>query len=683
MSEADIAAALGLETRQRQGLNRTLSQLAASGHLVRNRKGVWGLSDRMDLMMARVHAHPDGHGHAVPEANSDWLYLPPREMRQVMHGDRVMCCIASVDRRGRPSGQIVEVLERAVDFVVGRYLEQRGMGLVIPDDPRLHHDVRVKPLTGVEPEPGQVVVARIIEQPGAKTPPVGEISEILGNAGAPGMATEIAIRSYGLPYEWPEEVERAAAALPKSVPQAAVEGRKDYRDLPLVTIDGADARDFDDAVYCVRRGKGWRLLVAIADVSAYVHKDDVLDRAARQRGTSTYFPNKVVPMLPEALSNELCSLKPNVDRLAMVCDLSIDGNGRVTRARFAEAVIRSHARLTYQQVQEYLDTGEGNVPGYGRMVCRSLDDFHALWQALDDRRRGRGAVDFDSQEVKILFDNRGEVGDIITSQRLTSHRMIEEAMITANVAAASYLERRRIPCLYRVHHPPPLEKLEDLMLFLRAQGLRIGWHGQPDPEDFAAIMEQVADRPSKQLVQTMLLRSQSLATYRPKNEGHFGLALEAYCHFTSPIRRYPDLLVHRALKHALRGGKTVGYPYSREVMEDLAEHCSFTERRAEEASRDVIQRLQCVYLQAHIGEVFTGIIGGVTGFGMFVELDRVHISGLVHISALPGDYYHFDPVHQRLTGERRGRSFSLAQKVRVKVMAVRVDERKIDLELAP
>jgi ribonuclease R len=683
LSENDLATALKSKGGDRQTLNKALYQMAAAGHLVRNRKGVWGLPERMDIFPARINAHPDGHGNAVPDSKGEWLYLPPREMRQVMHGDRVLCCVASVDRRGRASGQIVEVLERAVEHVVGRYLEQRGVGIVIPDDPRLHHDVMVNLPEHLKPEPGQVVVAKILEQPASNTRPVGEVTEILGNAGAPGMATEIAIRSYGLPHEWPGPAIAAAKALPTEVSEASKVDRKDLRALPLVTIDGADARDFDDAVYCLRRKQGWRLVVAIADVAAYVMKNDELDRSALQRGTSTYFPNKVVPMLPEELSNELCSLKPEVDRLAMVCDMSFSDEGKITRVRFYEAVIHSHARLTYNQVQEYLDTQDGTVPGYGKDVCKSIDDFHQLWQVLDQRRRNRGAIDFESFEVKILFNSDGEVGDIVARERLDTHRMIEEAMIAANVEAARFLQRRKIPALYRVHDAPPMSKLDDLVQFLLAQGLRISWKEQPEPQDFAKIMEAVAERPNKPLVQAMLLRSQSLAAYREENEGHFGLALDAYAHFTSPIRRYPDLLVHRALKHAIRGGKRRDYQYSAEEMERLAEHCSFTERRAEEASRDVIQRLQCVYLQAHIGEVFTAMVTGVTGFGMFVELDQVRVSGLVHISTLPGDYYHYDPLHQRMTGERRGRSYSLAQRVRVKVMAVRVDERKIDLELAP
>lgn len=685
LAESDLAELLQNDRSDvdRQTLNRTLFQLAAAGHVVRNRKGVWGLPDRMDLFPARVHAHPDGHGYAVPESKAEWLYLPPREMRQLMHGDRILCCVASMDQRGRTSGQVVEILERAVQHVVGRYLEQQGIAVVIPDDPRLQHDVIVKLGEGRKPQPGQVVVAKIIAQPGENTRPVGEVTEILGDSGAPGMATEIAIRSYGLPHEWPAHVLEAAEQLPDHVSAESMEGRKDLRDLPLVTIDGADARDFDDAVYCAARKDGWRLVVAIADVAAYVHKGDAIDRSAHQRGTSTYFPNKVVPMLPEALSNELCSLKPGVDRLAMVCDMSFSAQGKISRSRFYEAVIHSHARLTYHQAQEYLDTDDGIVPGYGPAVCRSLRDFHALWQKMDHQRQQRGAIDFDSMEVKILFGSDGEVAEIVSRERIDTHRMIEEAMIAANVEAAHFLQRRKIPSLYRVHDAPPLTKLEELIQFLLAQGLRPAWEDTPSPEDFANILAEVGDRPNRSLVQTMLLRSQSLAAYRPQNEGHFGLALDAYAHFTSPIRRYPDLLVHRALKHALSGKKRNEYNYSPEEMEKLAEHCSFTERRAEEASRDVIQRLQCVYLQDQIGAVFTGMITGVTGFGLFVELDEVRVSGLVHISALPGDYYHFDPLHQSITGERRGRSFTLAQRVRVKVLDVRADARKIDLELAP
>jgi ribonuclease R len=510
---------------------------------------------------------------------------------------------------------------------------------------------------------------------------VGRIVEILGKSGAPGMATEIAIRNFDLPWEWPDGVEAEADAFGESVSEDMISGRRDLRELPLVTIDGADARDFDDAVYAQRRKNGWRLVVAIADVSSYVTPGSALDTEAEKRATSVYFPGRVIPMLPEALSNGLCSLKPDEDRLCLVCDMSINDAGKVTRARFDSAVMRSQARLTYEQVWDWIVGGSSEIRPGEAEVSASLKDLYGLYRALRRARSKRGAIDFESTEVQFRFDERGAVADILPYERNDAHMLIEECMITANVEAANFLLRNRLPAPFRSHEPPPPDKLESLEQFLRGLGIRVPWKARPSPRDFENIVQQTKGREDRHLIMAVLLRAQSMATYQVQNSGHFGLALAAYTHFTSPIRRYPDLLVHRAIYHAIQRRDARQYGYSRERMEKLCEQCSHRSRRAEDAERDVNGRLKAFFMEQHIGDEFDGQVTGVTSFGLFVELARNHVSGLVHITSLPNDYYHFDPVVHRLTGDRSGKTFQLAQKVRVRVMAVNVDERKIDFEL--
>jgi ribonuclease R len=592
-----------------------------------------------------------------------------------------LAAVTGTDRQGRREGMIVEVLERANDRIVGRYVEENGIALVVPDDPRVNQDVMIPLKDSAGARPGQVVVAAIVTEPTARQPPVGKIIEILGQSGAPGMATEIAIRSHGIPYEWPDGVEQAAASFGESVPQALKEGRKDLRDLPLVTIDGADARDFDDAVFARRQNNGWRLIVAIADVATYVKPGSVLDNEATNRSTSVYFPNRVVPMLPEALSNGLCSLKPAEDRLCLACEMTVTENGKVQRSRFVAALMKSSARLTYEQVAEYYASGVLKHHDDARDIKRNLDDLHGLYKALRAAREQRGAIDFESIEYGFQFDQRGAVAGLVPHERNDAHKLIEECMILANVEAARFLLKRGIPAPFRVHAPPPEAKLEAFTQFLRGQGLKVPWRDQPEPRDFEAVVKQAQGRPDEHLVMAVMLRSQSLAAYQPANEGHFGLALDAYAHFTSPIRRYPDLLVHRAIHALLKGGKNKDYTYTRDLMSELCARCSHNSRRAEEAERDVIDRLKCVYLETRIGEEFTGMVSGVTSFGLFVELDYGQISGLVHVTGLPNDYYHFDPVAHRMKGERRGRVFQLADRVKVRVLAVNLDDRKIDFEL--
>ncbi len=674
-----VAALKVMEADSLEILRRRLRAMERDGQLVKNRSGAYGLAARMDLVSGRVTAHPDGYGFLVPDEGGEDLYLSSREMRPVLHGDRVLASVVGVDARGRREGKVKEVLERA-HTIVGRFLEESGVALVVPDETRIAQDVLIPLDATLDARPGQVVVAALTQQPTHRQPPVGKIVQVLGEFGDPGMATDIALHNFGIPQEWPEEVATEAAAFGDQVAEAMKQGRKDLRDLPLVTIDGADARDFDDAVFARRQRKGWRLVVAIADVSSYVRPGLALDVEAQERATSVYFPNRVVPMLPEALSNGLCSLKPAEDRLCLACDMTVDEQGKVTRSRFVSAVMHSKARLTYDQVWKHLQ-GEAlpfqdERPG----VTESLHDLYALYQVLRKARRQRGAIDFESQEVKFLFDEEGTVTDLAPTQRNDAHKLIEECMILANVEAARFLRESKLPVPFRVHAPPPVLKLESLTEFLRVHGLRPGWSETPTPRDFDRIVAQVRGREDEKLIMAVLLRSQSLAAYRPDNGGHFGLALDAYTHFTSPIRRYPDLLVHRAIHHLIRRGERQDYPYDEAQMDRLCEACSHRSRRAEEAERDVHERLKCLYLAQHIGMSFTGMVSGVTSFGLFVELDHGAINGLVHVTSLPNDYYHFDPVRHRLQGERSGRSYQLADRMTVRVRDVNVTERKIDFE---
>ncbi len=665
----------------REILRRRLKAMIRDGQLIKNRRNAYGLPAKMDLVAGRVSAHKDGYGFVMPDEGGSDLYLSSRQMRSVLHGDRVLASVIGVDARGRREGAVREILERAHEKIVGRFVEESGIALVVPDDPRINQDVIIPLPDTAGARPGQVVVTEIVQQPGERQPPVGRVVEILGESGAPGLATEIAVRNFGLPHEWPEGVEEQAQVFGDQVTEAMTSGRRDLRDLPLVTIDGVDARDFDDAVYAQRRKNGWRLVVAIADVSHYVSPGSALDQEAEHRATSVYFPGRVIPMLPEALSNGLCSLNPEVERLCLVCDMSINDKGQVTRSRFDAAVMRSQARLTYREVWDWLVSGKPEIRQNMSEVSRSLKDLHGLFQALRRARTRRGAIDFEGSEVKFLFDERGAVADIVPVERNDAHLLIEECMITANVEAANFLLRNQIPAPFRVHEPPPAMKLEPLEQFLRSLGIRIPWKVRPTPRDFEQIVQQVKGRADKSLIMAVLLRAQSMASYQVNNAGHFGLALEAYTHFTSPIRRYPDLLVHRAIHHVLEHRNAEGYGYSRQRMEKLCEQSSHRSRRAEEAEWDVLGRLKAYFMEQHIGDEFKGQVTGVTSFGLFVDLEKNRVSGLVHITSLPNDYYHFDPVVHRLTGDRSGKVFQLAQKVNVRVVAVSVDERKIDFEL--
>ena len=684
LTEARIAEALDLHDEYGiTALAKRLTAMVRDGQLLLGRRGGYGPARKLDLIPGVVLANAEGYGFLRPDEGGDDLYLSPYQMRSVMHGDRVLASVVGVDRRGRRQGAIVEVLQRRSPRLVGRVVIDNGVTLVVPDDRRLHQDIMIVPGKEQGARSGQIVVVEITDPPTAYRGPLGAIRAVLGERLQPSLLVEMAIASHDLPHEWPPEVLRDAAQIEPEVTAAEREGRVDLRKLPLVTIDGADARDFDDAVYAEpKRGGGWRLVVAIADVSHYVRVGSALDKEAYARSTSTYFPGFVVPMLPETLSNGICSLNPKVERLCMVCDMQIDATGEVVKSKFYEAVMLSHARLTYDKVWQVIGLEDADARHEVADVLPQLQNLHALYKAMAEQRRRRGAIDFETPEVKFRLDQTGEVQTVGAVVRNDAHKLIEECMIAANVQAALFLEKRKIPALYRAHEPPPAEKYEDLQQFLREFKLRMPSLEDVTPGDFADVLRKVQDRPERELIQSVLLRSQSMAAYQPDNRGHFGLALSAYAHFTSPIRRYPDLLVHRAIRYALLGGKPTAYDYTDAAMAAIAVHCSQRERRAEEAERDVDERFRCAWMAKHVGEEFEGIVTGVTSFGLFVELVESKVSGLVHISQLSNDYYHFDPVRHLLKGERTGLQFRLGDHLRVQVMRASLEDRKIDFRLA-
>ena len=664
---------LDIEEDERALFERRLGAMERDGQLMRNRRNTLLMVQKLGLVRGRVQGHPDGFGFLVPDEGGGDLFLSPWEMSRVLHGDRVMAREQGVDRRGRREGVIVEVLERVNNRVVGRLLVEHGISLVVPEDRRISHDLLI-PAEGLgSAQPGQVVVAEIIQQPDRHIKPVAKIVEVLGGYADPGMEIEIALRKHALPYAFSAEGEKAAARLPKTVRKTDAKGRVDLRELPLVTIDSETAKDFDDAVFCRPEGSGFRLWVAIADVSHYVQHDDALDRDARERGNSVYFPRRVIPMLPEALSNELCSLKPDVDRLCMACEMEIDARGAIEAYQFYPAVMHSHARLTYTAVAAALGAGGSGV---APDLVPHLRVLHTLYGELARARAARGAIDFETVETRMDFDAQGKISRIVPVERNDAHRLIEECMLAANVCASEFLQRHEQPALYRVHEGPTEAKLNDLRGFLAEFGLQLGGGEEPHAKDYGRLLEQIRGRPDYQLLQTVLLRSLKQAVYSPKNVGHFGLAYEAYTHFTSPIRRYPDLLIHRGIKAVLGGGR-----YEPGNWDELALHCSQTERRADEATREVEAWLKCYFMRERIGESFAATLSGVAAFGIFVALDEVYVEGMVHVSELGNDYYQFDAARHQLTGERTGRRFRLGDRVRVRLVRADLETTRLDFVL--
>lgn len=665
--------------RMRALLVETLTGMLRAGQIIENRRHEYCLTQKLELTTGRVSGHKDGFGFVIPDDGSADVYLSAREMRSLFHGDRVAVKVIGEDRRGKPEGVLVDVLERGTREVAGKFVRERGIGIVIPDNAKIAHRILIAKGESGGARPGQIVVAQILDYPTHMEQPTGRIVQIIGSPEQKGIATDIAIQSHGIPTGWPKPVREQVEKIGDSVPAAAKKARVDLRDVDLLTIDGADARDFDDAVFCEPSGKGWRLLVAIADVAHYVEVKSPLDKEAIVRGTSVYFPDRVVPMLPEALSNGLCSLNPEVDRLCMVCDMRVSQDGKVTRATFVEAVMRSKARLTYSQVNGFLSGNDKAIPKAAHGPVRNL---HALYKAFAKARGRRGALELDLPQIKFELNKDGEIERIRIESRNDAHRLIEECMIAANVEAAKFLKKNRIQALYRVHPKPDPDRFDELRLYLVSLGIKVPHPDHIEPRQFNNLLQKVKDRPDSAAISMQMLRSLMHAEYTPDNIGHFGLALDSYAHFTSPIRRYPDLLVHRAIRHIIRGGKPGRYDYDRQAMIRLGAITSAHERRAEEATRDVEAWLKCQYMVDRQGEVYDGVVTGVTNFGLFVQLKELMVDGLVHVTSLPNDYYHYDAGRQQMVGERTGRTFALGEALRVRVQRVDMETRRIDFRLA-
>ena len=711
----EIARTLKVKTAAIEVLTRRLNAMQRDGQIFADDEGNYSLSQDTGFVAGKVSAHRDGFGFVIPDEPGEDLFLSDKEMQKVLHGDRVLAKVTGTDRRGRQEGTIVEVVSRANTHVIGRLLHENGVWIVAPEDKRIGQDILVAGTPG-KAKAGQIVSVELSEQPSRFQQPVGKVVEVLGDLDDPGMEIEIAVRKFGVPHIFSAAALKAAAKLPGEVREADLEDRVDLRDVPLVTIDGEDARDFDDAVYCepvvVGKANCFRLIVAIADVSHYVKPNDALDVDALERSTSVYFPRRVIPMLPEKLSNGLCSLNPAVDRLTLVCDAVISDTGEIKAYQFYPAVIHSAARLTYNEVADILGNTAGPEAARRPAIVPHLLNLYDVYNALHKARQERGAIDFETTETYIVCNAMGKIEKIIPRTRNDAHKVIEECMLAANVCAADLLIRHKHPGTYRIHASPTKEKLTQVRTFLKQVGLNLEGGDKPSAGDYAAMMRQIKDRPDAQLLQTMLLRSMQQAVYSPDNIGHFGLAYEAYAHFTSPIRRYPDLLTHRAIKAILLGKKyepkgielaglnsnvsnatrkqqakdkaagTQKHEKDLTIWDALGVHCSANERRADEASRDVEAWLKCYFIKDKLGEEFTGVVAGVTTFGIFVQLDALFVEGLVHITELGTDFFQYDDARHELRGERTGKRYQLTDRVTVQVARVDLEARKIDLVLA-
>lgn len=676
LSISKLNELLEIADDESEAFSKRIRAMERQGQILRNRKDDFCISEKLNLIPGRIQGHPDGFGFLIPDQGGDDIFLSSREMIQVLHNDRVMVQTIGQDRKGRPEGKVIEILERKNETLVGRVVQGQGVTIVAAEDKRINQDFLIPYHLDMGAKPGQIVVIEITAQPSFKSRPMGKVIQILGNFADSGMEIEIALRKHQLPYNFSEETIRIAESFSKKVSEKDFKGRVDLRDLPLITIDGETARDFDDAVYAESSGKNWRLVVAIADVSYYVQPDNILDKEAFERGNSVYFPRRVIPMLPEALSNGLCSLNPHVDRLCMICDMLIDQHGKVSSYKFYPSVMESKARMTYTDVSTLLKGASPELTEKYKSIIPHIKNLESVYRILTNQRHARGAIEFDSSETIMIFNDQGKIDRIEPVIRNEAHRLIEECMLAANVCAANFLIEHEHPALYRIHEGPTEERLENLQTFLAEFGFMLGGGDKPSIKDYAALIEKIKGRPDEHLLQTVLLRSMQQAVYSPDNIGHFGLAYEAYAHFTSPIRRYPDLLIHRAIKATIEKKKM---PASNWHV--LGQHCSMTERRADDATRDVSSWLKCYYMQDKIGEIYEGTVAGVTSFGLFVAIDGIYIEGLLHVTELGNDYFTYDKARHAMIGERSHAIYRLGDRLKVKLVRVDLELSKIDFSL--
>ncbi len=676
----DLAAHFRLRTEEElEGLRRRLKAMERDGQLMRTRRNTYALTSQLDVVAGRVLGHRDGFGFLIPDDSSPDLFLSERQMQQVFTDDRVLVSVLQSSGRRKREGRIVDILERNTHSLVGKFYQEDGLLFVNADNKTISQDILILPDGQGGAKNGHYVVIEVVQQPTKRHQAVGRVIEVLGDQLTSGMEVDLALRSHSIPFEWPEEALQEAQGLSLSLSDAERADRLDLRELPFYTIDGEDARDFDDAVFCQRKEHGWELYVAIADVSHYVQPGMALDQEGLHRGNSVYFPSRVIPMLPEVLSNGLCSLKPREDRLTVVCHMTLDEQGNLQHYSFHDAIIHSHERFTYHQVAALIAAPKA-VDAHP--LLPGLLDFYSLYQQLIVQRQARGSIEFETTETRIVFGDEGKIDSIRPVVRNDAHKMIEEAMLLANVCAARYIEVKKVPSLYRVHETPDDDRIQTLREFLKAFGLRLGGKASPTPLDYTQLLKSIAQRDDAHILQTVMLRSLPQAVYLPDNHGHFGLAFDGYTHFTSPIRRYPDLLVHRAIKRIMSHQKTVTTEEEIALMTQLGQHCSMTERRADRATRDATDWLKCDFMQDKVGQTFEGVIADVTGFGLFVELKGIYVQGLVHVSALKSDYYHHDTLHHLLVGRHSNASYRLGDNIRVMVARVDMDVRKIDFELS-
>ena len=667
---------LEIANDESEAFNKRIRAMERQGQIMRNRKDDFCISEKLNLIPGRIQGHPDGFGFLIPDQGGDDIFLSSREMMQVLHNDRVMVQTIGQDRKGRPEGKVIEILERKNETLVGRVVQGQGVTIVAAEDKRINQDFLIPYHFDMDAKPGQIVVIEITAQPSFKSRPMGKVIQILGNYADSGMEIEIALRKHQLPYNFSQETIEIAESFSKKVTEKDFKGRIDVRDLSLITIDGETARDFDDAVYAESIDKNWRLVVAIADVSFYVQPDKILDKEAFERGNSVYFPRRVIPMLPEALSNGLCSLNPHVDRLCMICDMMIDQQGKVISYKFYPSVMESKARMTYTDVSTLLNETSPELTEKYKAIIPHIKNLESVYKILTKQRHARGAIEFASSETIMIFNDQGKIDRIEPVIRNEAHRIIEECMLAANVCAANFLIEHEHPALYRIHEGPTEERLENLRIFLAEFGFMLGGGDKPSIKDYATVIEKIKGRPDEHLLQTVLLRSMQQAVYSPDNIGHFGLAYEAYAHFTSPIRRYPDLLIHRAIKATLEKKKMPAANWH-----VLGQHCSMTERRADDATRDVSSWLKCYYMQDKIGEIYEGTVAGVTSFGLFVSIDGIYIEGLLHVTELGNDYFTYDKARHAMVGERSHAIYRLGDRLKVKLVRVDLELSKIDFSL--